>query len=326
MNKSIKRLTTSVAVITALTAASNFMPHVSADKIEIEPMFTYGESLDNTQFEETKDVLGVEDGAEEIEVQIDELNGLLQDDYPYNQVYSSTYITPAQNDGDISVEIMTPETITAITPLQYENAALTAGAVDVDIKVGSSVPVDGSGALAGVYKAFESQGGELDEQAVGVAQDELAVTSSIAQENEGQEGFSDESLNGAIAEIKDEIQQSKEANGGTINADEITIIVNNIVNNYNLNGVLSEENVQSITNQMQNFSDLELSEEQKSAISDFGQNIKDAAGNVVEGAESAWNNVSEEDKQEVTEQATGLWDSIVQFFTNLFNTLFGGEN
>lgn len=326
MNKSIKRLTTTVAVITALTAASTFMPHVSADKIEIEPMFTYGESLDNTQFEETKDVLGVEDGAEEIEVQIDELNGLLQDDYPYNQVYSSTYITPAQNDGDISVEIMTPETITAITPLQYENAALTAGAVDVDIKVGSSVPVDGSGALAGVYKAFESQGGELDEQAVGVAQDELAVTSSIAQENEGQEGFSDESLNGAIAEIKDEIQQSKEANGGTINADEITVIVNNIVNNYNLNDVLSEENVQSITNQMQNFSDLELSEEQKSAISDFGQNIKDAAGNVVEGAESAWNNVSEEDKQEVTEQATGLWDSIVQFFTNLFNTLFGGEN
>src|SRR5699024_489179 len=159
-----------------------------------------------------------------------------------------------------------PDTITDITEAQYENAAITAGAVDVDIKVASAVKVDGSGALAGVYKAFEDAGYSLDDDARQVAQDELAVTSSITQENEDTEGYSDSDMNAAIADIKAQIADLKEQNGGSISVDEITVIVNNVVNNYNLNSVISEDNIQAIIDQMKNFSNLERSEEHTSEL------------------------------------------------------------
>ncbi|MER1992186.1 MAG: DUF1002 domain-containing protein, partial [Aerococcus urinaeequi] len=121
MEKFTKRilLTSGVLALGLAVAAPNKL----ADKIAIDPMFTYGETLDDSQYTETKELLGVEDGATEIEVAVDELNDLLQDSYPYNQVYSSAYITPADNDGGVTVEIETPDTITDITEAQYENAA-----------------------------------------------------------------------------------------------------------------------------------------------------------------------------------------------------------
>lgn len=328
MTKITNRLVTSIAALStvaAFLATTQFADTVSADKIQIEPMFTYGESLNDSQFQTTKQALGVEAGVQEIEVRVDELNGLLQDDYPYYQVYSSTYITPAQNNGDITVDIITPQTITTITELQYENAALTAGAVDVDIKVASAVPVDGSGALAGVYKAFQSQGSGLNNEAVAVAQDELGVTSAITEENTGKEGYSDESLNAALADIKAEISRLKDEQGGSITVEEISFIVNNVINGYNLDKIITPQNIELIINQMKRFSELELTQEQKDAISSFGQNLKDATGRVIESAESAWNGIPEEDKQQAAEDAKGIWASIVRFFTNLFGNVFGGE-
>ena len=42
--------------------------------------------------------------------------------------------------------------ITRITAAQYQNAALTAGITDAKLTVASAVPIDGSGALAGVLQ------------------------------------------------------------------------------------------------------------------------------------------------------------------------------
>ncbi|AMB99521.1 hypothetical protein AWM75_05700 [Aerococcus urinaehominis] len=315
MNHKKKALVLSAALAASILAA----PRVLADKIQINPMFTYGESLNDQQFNTTKRELGVEDGAQEIQVHVNELNDLLNDSYPYRQVYSSAYITPAKNDGKISVEIVTPETITDITPLQYQNAALTAGAVDVDIKVASAVPVDGSGALAGVYKAFADAGYTLDDQAVSVAQDELVVTSSINQENQGKEGYSDEVLNAAIAEIKTEVDQAKAENNGEITIDQIQVIVNNVVNNYNLQDVLSQENIQSIINYMQNFSQIELTDEQREQIRNLGQEIASQGGQLFDKAKTAWDNA---DKEQLAKDGQSIWDAI----SNFFRTLFGGGN
>ena len=317
MEKFTKRilLTSGVLALGLAVAAPNKL----ADKVAIDPMFTYGETLDDSQYTETKELLGVEDGVTEIEVAVNELNDLLQDSYPYNQVYSSAYITPADNDGGVTVEIETPDTITDITEAQYENAAITAGAVDVDIKVASAVTVDGSGALAGVYKAFEDAGYSLDDDARQVAQDELAVTSSITQENEDTEGYSDSDMNAAIADIKAQVADLKEQNGGSISVDEITVIVNNVVNNYNLNGVISEDNIQAIINQMKNFSNLELSEEQKTQLSNLASSLTDAASNVAASASSAIENA---DTEQLQEDAIGIWDRILSIIDNIFGTSF----
>ncbi len=317
MEKFTKRLLVTSGVLALGLAV--LTPSKFADKVEIDPMFTYGETLDDSQYTETKELLGVEDGATEIEVAVNELNDLLQDIYPYSQVYSSAYITPADNDGGVTVEIETPDTITDITEAQYENAAITAGAVDVDIKVASAVKVDGSGALAGVYKAFEDAGHALDDDARQVAQDELAVTSSITQENDGTEGYSDADLNAAIADIKSEVATLKENNGGDISVDEITVIVNKVINNYNLGDVISQDNIQAIIDQMKNFSNLELSEEQKTQLSNLANSLSDAAGNVAASASSAIENA---DTEQLQEDAIGIWDRILSIIDNIFGTSF----
>ena len=68
------------------------------------------------------------------------------------KVYSSVHLeTKAKGEG-IEVEIATPANITSITANQYKNAAQTAGITDAKITVASVIPIDGSGALAGVYK------------------------------------------------------------------------------------------------------------------------------------------------------------------------------
>lgn len=300
-----------IALFTSVTTAS-------ATVREMQATFTYGESLNDSQYQETKNVLGVESGATEIEVQINELNSLLQDNYNYYQVYSSSYITQNDNNGGVNVEIVTPNTITTITPLQYENAALTAGATDVNIKVGSAVTVDGSGALAGVYKAFQNSGYALDNQAVETAQEELAVTGQITEENQNESGYTDEALNAAIADMKVQVQQLNEDSNNSITIDQIQVIVNNVVNNYQLNTYLTEDNIQQLTNLMHQFSQINLTEEQKNAIYAFGQDIVSNSQNLFDQAQTAWNDMDPIQKEELTEQANSIWDQIKQFFADLF--------
>lgn len=308
MKMVVRRLMTVLALVSLLCIQ---VSKVEADKVEIEPMFTYGESLNQAQYDETKRALGVASGTKEIPVHINELNGLLHDNYPYNQVYSSTYITPAKNNGEVTVEIVTPNTITEITPIQYQNAAVTAGAIDVNIKVASAVKVDGSGALAGVYKSFKDAGHELDARAVSVAQDELELTSKINQENEGKSDFSDELLNAAIAEIKTDIQTAKEEGNGHVSIEQIQVIVNNVINNYNLTNVISEENVQMIVNQMNHFSQLEFSPEQKEQLQALGERLQKDGGKLFDKAQTAWENT---DKEAVKGFLQQIWDFIVSLF------------
>ena len=292
---------------------------VLADKIKIQPMFTYGESLNEQQFQQTRQTLGVQDGAQEIKVHINELNGLLHDSYPYYQVYSSAYITPADNQGGVTVNILTPQTITSITPRQYENAAVTAGAVDVNINVASAVQVDGSGALAGVYKAFQESGHQLNQEAVGVAQDELGVASKITEENKGKKGYSDDALNAAIAEIKAEIQKAKEENKGNISNEQIQVIINNVINNYNLNNVLSQENIDQLQNLMQKFSQIELTDEQKDALTKLGQDLLKSGDELLKKAKTSWDSLDDNKKQEISQQATSIWQQFLNFLKNIFS-------
>ena len=73
--------------------------------------------------------------------------------------------------------------ITTITANQYKNAALTAGITDANIYVNSAIPIDGSGALAGVYAAYAKNGNALNQKQVNAAQDEMNTLSGITQDN-----------------------------------------------------------------------------------------------------------------------------------------------
>ncbi|MDD7593179.1 MAG: DUF1002 domain-containing protein [Peptoniphilaceae bacterium] len=289
-----------------------------ADNLK-QPVFAYGQSLTDEQKQETAQWLGVSDSALEMQVNIDEMNGLLHDDYDYYQVYSSVYLEPREKGTGVSVKIVTPKTITEITPSQYENAAITAGATDMTIRVASVKAVDGSGALAGVYKAFSGTTGELPKENVQVAQEELSTTSKISEENKDKEGFSDDLLNAAIAEIKAQIITVKEENDGQINSGQIINIVNNVVNNYNLGDVLTQDQMDALSDLMGKFSQIRLTDEQVENLKALGSRLMESGGKLLENVKSQWDAISPETKQEIGGFFQRIFSAIGDFFNSLFH-------
>lgn len=283
------------------------------------PAFSYGESLTAEEKERTEALLGVSSVADQHLVAISELNGLLRNNVNYDQVYSSVYIMPGADGQGVKVDIVTPATITRITEAQYQNAAITAGAVNVTLRIASVKAVDGSGALAGVYKAFQEAGFTLSEDNVAVAQEELQETSDIHEEHDGKEGYSDDLLNAAIADMKAQIQQYKEDHGGVITDTVIINIVNNVINNYNLQDILSEENIERLVNLMKKFSELEFTDAQKEAIKEFGQNLIKEGGNLLDNVKSTWEDLDENVKTGITGFFRSLFEAIGKFFKGLFN-------
>lgn len=287
-----------------------------ADRLLQDPTFTYGETVENDNLkEETANLLGVEqsEDLEEVLVYVNELNDLLNDNYPYQVAYSSTYITPSNNEGNVTVEIATPETITSITESQYRNAAITAGAVDVHITVASAVAVDGSGALAGVYKAF---GDELNERNIEVAQQELATLSEINRNNTNNPEFSQEAFDAATAEAKQEVQLQKSENEN-LTAEDIERIVNDVLEKYELRNALSDQEISQYQDLFLNIGELNFSQDQITNIRNFGQNLVEDASEALSGIDLS--NLGGERVESGGNWFTNIINSIVAFFSNLFS-------
>ena len=98
--------------------------------------------------------MGVADGATKLVVNVNELNGLLNNDVAYKQVVSSIYMV--SNNTGVEVKIITPETITEVSEDQYKNAAITAGIKNVTIYVASPEKLTVLVHLAGVFKAYKN--------------------------------------------------------------------------------------------------------------------------------------------------------------------------
>ena len=171
-----------LSILLIFTPLNSFASESKGKKLD-NPVVVYGESLTQEQKQMTKELLGANDKAKDLTVMINELNSLLQDSYDYYQVYSSVYLEPNNGEG-IKVEIVTKNTITSKTAEQYERAAKIAGAKDVTIKIASVTPVDGSGALAGLYKAYKEEGKPLNDDDIKKAQDDLAGKTVEEEEKE----------------------------------------------------------------------------------------------------------------------------------------------
>ena len=163
-----------------------------------------------------------------------------------SKVYSSALISKKKT-GGINVEIIKyngKNNITTITANEYKNAALTAGIENANIYVTSAVKIDGSGALAGIYAAYDKNGKSLDQDRINAAQDELNVLSDINQADKDKDGFSDDQLCNAIAGAK--VDMANE--GGNLSRSQITTIVNNQLNENNLTSVITSSQKKQIIN------------------------------------------------------------------------------
>lgn len=303
-------LTTSILIL------GSHVANAEDNQIE-DKTFTQGADLDKQQEQETKKLLDVDSNAKNYKIDSDDVQHYTGK--WYDTIYSSTYIEPKKFRHGVDVEIVTPDNITDVSKEQYQNAAITAGIQDANIKVGAVVETLGYGALSGIYKAYEKEGNSLNEQDIKNADDEMKELSSISKNN-NEEEFSDEALNNSVAEMKQEI--AKEKANGNLSRQDVENIVDDKLKENGLNKVLSDNQINSIYNIMNNVSNSKVLNQDPKAYEQqakkLSSDIKDKAGGLIEKAKG----LNTEENRNILQK---IWDAIVDFvnwLVNLIKSLF----
>ena len=107
----------------------------------------------------------------------------------------------------VQVQINTPNNITNVSPAMYVNAAIAAGATNVDIKIASISQVTGEGALAGVYEIFTQSGQALSFADIQNAEKQIRIEQLLATES----NLSKNKISRLITEINLEIVTALES-------------------------------------------------------------------------------------------------------------------
>ena len=224
-------------------------------------------------------------------------------------VWSSAMIQKTNSGSGINVKILDyngKNNITTITANQYKNAALTAGITDANIYVTSAIPIDGSGALAGVYAAYAKNGNALNQKQVNAAQDEMNTLSGITQDNKGKKGYSDAQLNNAVAGAKSEMAKQ----GQNISDSQIRDIVNNQININHLGNTINNNQKNQIINLL-----IEIRDSGALKNGDFKGQAAKLSNQIENGAKNIFNKFNTPENRNLFQQ---IWDSIVNFFSGLF--------
>ncbi|MEW4589649.1 DUF1002 domain-containing protein [Staphylococcus epidermidis] len=296
---------------TSMLILGSHVANAEDNQIE-EKTFTEGADLDKQQEKETRDLLGVGSNTKTYEIDSNDVQHYTGK--WYDSIYSSTYIEPKTFSHGVDVEIVTPDNITNVTKDQYRNAAITAGIQDANIKVGAVVETLGYGALSGIYKAYEEEGNALNEQDIKNADEEMQELSDISNNN-NEKGYSDEALNHSVAEMKQEIAQEK-SDKNNLSEQDVKQIVDDKLSENGLSKVLSDNQVNSIYNIMNNVSNSKVMNQDPKAYEQqakkLSSDIKDKAGGLI-------NKAKEMNTEENRNLLQKLWDEIVNFFKSLIN-------
>ena len=224
-------------------------------------------------------------------------------------VWSSAMIQKTNRGSGINVKILDyngKNNITTITANQYKNAALTAGITDANIYITSAIPIDGSGALAGVYAAYAKNGNALNQKQVNAAQDEMNTLSGITKENKNKDGYSDAQLNNAVAGAKSEMAKQ----GQNISDSQIRDIVNNQININHLGNTINNNQKNQIINLL-----IEIRDSGALKNGDFKGQAAKLSNQIENGAKNIFNKFNTPENRNFFQQ---IWDSIVNFFSGLF--------
>ena len=142
----------------------------------------------------------------------------------------------------------------------------------------------------------------IHEDATQTATDELFVVNEISQNNAENANFDSEDFSKAIAEIKRQISEISDREN--LSSDQITVIINNVLNEYNI--TISEADKDKLAGWLNDFKALDIDwnaigEE----LSGLGELISEKGDEIYEwGVESGF--------------FTRLWEAIKSFFNNLF--------
>src|SRR5699024_4823019 len=277
-------------------SSSSFVAQAADDTIDErfgEPAVVYGETLTDEQKEEVRRLLEVDtDQVNEFTVTGQDLSNYIGGN-PNSRMFSSAKITHKENGHGIVVNIVIADNITEVTNDMYSNALITAGVENALIEVASSVQVTGHSALSGIYKAYDAKGAELDKDRMEVANEELNVATELAEKD----GVSQEKVTELMTEIKKEIADKDPAT-----REDVEEIIQEQLSKLEIN--LSEEDRQLLTDLFEKMRDIDIDfDKVRDQLEDLTHKIKDKLDDL---------NIDE-----------GFWEKVVNWFKNLFNSIFG---
>lgn len=325
----MKKAITSLAVATLLLSASGVVKAAENKEDWDEPVFIKGADLEGQDLQQTENDLGVDDNYETYNVNVNDVSNYIPNSSNLSYIYSSATIEHKKWGKGVDVKIDTPDNITKVTSEQYQNAAITAGIKNAEIHIASVDQVTGEGALAGIYKAYEEKGNDLNAEDIQNSNQEMNDLGRISEENKGKDGYSDEALNASIADIKEQLADIKQNQDKQITQQQVEDTVNKVLDERGLSEILSENQIQMINNNMVNVANSNALTSDPKA---FKQNAKDVLKNIEKNSDDLLNKAKDKAKDLNTEENRNLlqriWDviveiiqSIIQFFSNLLNKL-----
>lgn len=236
-------------LISAVTASVLLSPVAHAENQnegEIkDEIFIKGSSLNEDETQQTKDELDVNDNTKIISINPQEVSEFTN--HNYQTIYSSASIKPKKWRSGVDVDIITKDKITDVSEAQYMNAAVSAGIQNANIKIASVNTVTGEGALTGIYKAYQNQDNDLNQQDVQNASEEINDLSSISKNHKNDNNYSDGAMNNAVANMKSDVAKEKEDNKD-VTPEKTNTIVDNNLKDKSLDQTLTDDEKQKIKN------------------------------------------------------------------------------
>lgn len=260
-----------------------------------ESVISLGKDLDQAQRSQMIDLLGADEDTKVIEITNAEerkyLGGHVDSSIIGSRAISSAYVEMLSEGSGIEAEVYN---VTWVTKDMVINAVATAGIKDAKVKVAAPFDVSGTAALTGIIKAFEDATGEnVSEKQKEIANEEIAKTGELGQD---------------------------------IGKDEAAELVKRVKEEVIEKDIKSKEDIQEVIIKSADELNITLTEEQKQKLSELMEKISSLDLNV-EDIKSQIKNIS--DKLGELAQNSGEVRSFMQkigdFFTNLFNKLFGSN-
>lgn len=184
------------------------------------------------------------------------LAGLVPESKIGDVALSCAYVE-TRDSGGIELESYN---INYVTDDMYKAALQTAGITDAKVIVAAARPVSGTGALAGIYKAYEDlTGTTLDEGAKSVAVEELVLTGDL------QEALGNVAPD-IITEIKAKLRETK-----NMSDEEIRQLILDTAEQYN--ATLTDEQVSQILGLIKKMNELGIDPDTFVDLAQAGQGV-----------------------------------------------------
>lgn len=293
----LKKLMKSIAIGAATLALTVGMTPISAFA-DSGRIVTLGADLTDSQKETVLDFFGLKDSdLDNMQVitvtNQDErsyLEGTVSDAVIGTQTLSCSYIEPTTS-GGINVETAN---LTYVTKNTLYNALQTAGIENCNLVVTAPYKVSGTGALTGIFKAYEADGKKLDDDKKEAATQEMVDTAKL--ENTYGEGAAQ-----VIGDVKDQVVSSDK----DMTDDQIRDLIKTAAKAKGID--LNDSDIDTILNMVKRVQSMDYD---KSAFS----NTLDKISGQLDG---------------LNDKADGILGAIQEFFGNIvkwFQGLFGGSN